>query len=301
MNSRRWLSITILTIVALACANFLLSYKLDVYGVLRDPRGRHLASSGLHTPTTDDRISKYMLNQRYVPANFDSLLIGSSTSGNWNTDVIHGYRMYNESLAAGNAAEEKTLVEQALVTGHFRLALCAISPYIFDSHNLKQGLGEVTRREAFGSINSFGEEGAKALVHLHLQPPTFFPNGSRELFVPMKLSSKLPPTLFSPDQQAIAYYRSLIENLQAHGIKVVFLVPPLYLPLYDENRTQFDQFLQSMQAALPPARIIDFTGPEFAAFNSNPKNFSDGVHMSPDGAAQISKILDEKLHALLGS
>src|ERR1700677_3795766 len=119
MNCQRWLSITILTIIVLFGLNFLLTYRLDVYGILRDPHGRRLATSGLHIPTTDDRISKYMLNQRYVPSNFDGLLIGSSTTGNWNPDLIHGYRVYNESLAAGNAAEEKTLVDQALPNGHF--------------------------------------------------------------------------------------------------------------------------------------------------------------------------------------
>ena len=37
MNSRRWLLITSLSVAALVGANFLLSYALDVYGILRDP------------------------------------------------------------------------------------------------------------------------------------------------------------------------------------------------------------------------------------------------------------------------
>jgi hypothetical protein len=299
MTNRRWLLTTMLTILSLLGANLLLIYKLDIYGILRDPHGRRLASSGLHSASADDRISKYMLNQRYVPANFDSLLIGSSTSGNWNTDLIQGFHMYNESLAAGNSSEEKTLVDQSLPTGHFRLALCAISPHIFISHDLKQGLGDVTRSEAFGSVNSFGELGAKALISLHLQPPTFFPNGSRELFVAKRINYDLPPSLFDSDPQAVAAYRSLIESLQSRGIKVIYLVPPLYSPLYQKYRPQFDQFLQKMQTALPPAPIIDFTSPEFAGYNNNLDNFSDGVHMTPSGAEAISRILNEKLAAVL--
>lgn len=175
MANRRWLIITVLGVIGLFCANFLLSYGLDVYGILRDPHGRRLASSGLHVPSTDDRISKYMLNQRYVPSNFDGLLIGSSTTSNWNPDSIHGYHIYNESLAAGNAAEEKILVDQALRTGHFKLAICVLSPYVVGSHALKEGLGQVRLREVLGSINSFGEEGAKALAVLHFQENTFSP------------------------------------------------------------------------------------------------------------------------------
>lgn len=299
MTNRRWLILTTLGIFGLVSANLLLSYSLDVYGILRDPHGRSLATSGLHIPTTDDRISKYLLNQRYVPSNFDGLLIGSSTTGNWNPDLIHGYRIYNESLAAGNATEEKTLVDQALRTGHFKLALCVLSPYVVGSHALKEGLDHVRRREALGSINSFGEEGAKALAALHLQQNTFFPNGSRELFVAMKLDKELSPDLFQTDPQAIADYRSLIETLESHGVKIVYVIPPLYQPLYDANRIRLERFLQSMQTALPPAPLIDFTGPEYAAYNSDPRNFSDGLHMSPAGAIEISQILNRKLHALL--
>lgn len=304
MTNRRWLLLTTFGVLALFGANLLLTYQLDVFGILRDPHDRRLATNGLHVASTDDRISKYLLNQRYVPSNFDGLLIGSSTTGNWNPDLIHGYRIYNESLAAGNASEEKALVDQALPAGHFRIALCVLSPYIFQAHGLKEGLGQVRRVEALGSINSFGEEGAKVLAALHLQQNTFFPNGSRELFVhqrdlqKMDLNAGIVPGYFEPDPQALADYRSLVQSLQARGTKIVYVIPPLYKPLY---RNQFRNFVQRLQSELPPAPIIDFTRPEYDDFNSDPKNFSDGLHMSPGGAIEISRILDRKLNALLGS
>ena len=100
------------------------------------------------------------------------------------------------------------------------------------------------------------------------------------------------------DPQSIADYRSLIESLESHGVKIVYVVPPLYQPLYDANRDKFSTFMQLMQAQLPPAPLINFTDPEFAAYNNDPKNFSDGRHHSPDGAIEISKVLDQKLHEI---
>ena len=117
----------------------------------------------------------------------------------------------------------------------------------------------------------------------------------------MNLERQLPPAFFETDPQAIADYRSLIQELEAHGVKIVYVVPPLYQPLYDANRAQFEQFLQSMQTILPPAPLIDFTGPAYAVYNREPKNFSDGHHMSPYGAVEISRILDRKLRELLRS
>ncbi len=295
MTNRRWLLLTILVIAALFGANFLLSYHYDVYGMLRDPQGRSLASSGLHVPITDDRVSKYMLNQRYVPANFDSLLLGSSMTGNWNPDLIHGFSMYNESLAGGNANEEKVLVDQALRKGHFRLALCVVSPYMFDSHDLKQGLGDIKPREALGSINLFSEEVTKLLISLHLQKPTFLPNGARELQVHKRLNYILPAALFTPDPPALAAYQATIRDLQARGVQIVYLVPPVYTPLYDANRPLFNEFLRKMKAELPAAPMIDFTAPDYAGFNAQPGNFSDGIHLTQTGADQIVTLLNAKL------
>jgi len=300
MKSRRWLILTISMAFGILSANLFLTYELDVYGIMRDPHGRSLATSGLRIPSTDDRVSKYLLNERYVPSNFDGILIGTSTTGNWKPGLIHGYNIYNESLAGGNTTEEKILVEQALPTGKFRIALCVLSPFMVGSHALKEGLGQVRRREVLGSINTFGEEGAKALAALHLQKSTFFPDGSRELFVPTRIED-LPANFFDIDPQAVRDYRSLIQTLQAHGIRIVYILPPLYKPIYDAHRGQFQQFLQQMQTELPEAPLIDFTAGEYDAYNNDRQNFSEGMHMSPEGAVKISKILDRKLQSLLDS
>jgi hypothetical protein len=60
------------------------------------------------------------------------------------TDLIHGFRIYNESLVGGSASEDDQLPANA----HFRIAICVLSPFIFSKHDLKYGLGQVTRREA---------------------------------------------------------------------------------------------------------------------------------------------------------
>jgi lysophospholipase L1-like esterase len=98
----------------------------------------------------------------------------------------------------------------------------------------------------------------------------------------------------------MADYRSLIQTLQAHGAQIVYVAPPIYLPLYG-GRTEFQRSLLSMQAQLPPGPLINFTDPEYTAFNSDPKNFADGLHLSPDGVIEMSKILSEKLHLLFGT
>src|ERR1700758_724776 len=108
MTGRSWIIITIastLTAVGIAAA---MAYAIDPYGVFRNPRGRKLAI--YFSP----RKSKFFLNQRYVPSNFDGLIVGASSSGNWEAPYLSGARIYNESLFGANAVEERIIVNQAL-------------------------------------------------------------------------------------------------------------------------------------------------------------------------------------------
>src|SRR5438105_1431990 len=74
-------------------------YALDCYGLFREAQGRKIA---VHS---NDGTSKYLLSQRYVPANFDGLLVGSSVSASWDVSAIDG-RVYNASVNGGNISDE---------------------------------------------------------------------------------------------------------------------------------------------------------------------------------------------------
>src|SRR5690349_5208110 len=105
MNTRKWLFTTITLTAAVVACCAAINATLDPWGILRDPTGRRLPGYG------EDRLAKYLLNTRYVPANFDSLLIGPSVSGNWPVAGIKGLSIYNESLSGGDIAELKSLVD----------------------------------------------------------------------------------------------------------------------------------------------------------------------------------------------
>ena len=103
MSPPVWLAETIGAIVLLLLIVVLVNMSIDIYGIFRSTKGRHLVVYG------DERIAKYLLSERYVPENFDSLLIGSSVSANWNTQGIDSFRAYNESIEGGNIVEEKVI------------------------------------------------------------------------------------------------------------------------------------------------------------------------------------------------
>lgn len=299
MRAGIWLAIALGMAALIILVNLAVAWRLDVYGVLRDPRGRALFS-GKH-----QREAIYLLNQAYVPENFDALIVGASASANWHPEDLTGYRFYNESILGGDASEERVFVEQALPRGHFRLALVVLSPRITASHQLNEGLGDVKRREVYGSIFVLRGEYDFLMDRLHRNRSTTYPNGSQDLPLDWRRGVPSIPNYrdskdYAQDEQAVADYQALIKELGERGIRIIYVANPFYEPVYEANKQFFDDYMRSTLHIMPPAPIIDFNAPEYAGFRSDPRNFDDDVHLSISGSETLSKMLNIRMHQLLG-
>lgn len=296
----RWLAAMLVSILLLLAINVLIAWRMDVFGVFRDPHGRALRTFDEH-----QRMVKYMLNGRYVPANFDALIIGASASVNWHPEDLTGYRFYNESLEGSNAAEQRKLVEQALPRGHFRVALVLLYPHITASHYLNEGLDDVNRREALGSINLFDTEWRTLRDRLRHRQENSFPNGSHVLDnVPRPAPGAYLKKFESADEQdpqSIEDYRALVQELMDRGTRIIYVTYPLWEPHYDGNKALVASYMASMARTMPAAPVIDFNAPEYKAFRSDPGNFLDNVHLSEAGATQLSEMLNTRMHQALGN
>lgn len=295
MSYSRWLLIVLSLIVATAVVIVGLSYSMDVFGVFRDARGRNLS---VHV---NERTAKYLLNENYVPQNFDGLLIGSSVSANWNTDAIDNAHVYNESIDGGNATEERLLVEQALPKGHFKFALCLISPFITRSHILNEGgMGKPSHREALGSINILREEWAALLDMSGLEKPAFFPNGSKRLDTPKSAHPRFPAAAFNIDRESLNDYKSLISELRTRGVRIIFVSPPMAESLYVDNRRFLDEYIKQSGLIANQDAFIDFNSDSYSSFRSHASNFDDGIHLSEAAAQELSSYLSTEIRRALG-
>ncbi len=294
LSSSRWLLWTLVLLVLAVGAELALAWRLDVFGVLRDSAGRALITS------SHERQAKYLLNEAYVPENFNALIVGASASVNWRPQRLTGYRFYDESLEGGNATEQRKLVERALQRGHFKLALVGIFPRITGSHELQDGLDQVNRAEALGSLAAFNIEAEMLFNNLRHRTPTFYPDGSHE----MPSTKPEPPTAkmnMKQDPEAIGDYRALVRELQAHGVQVIYVTYPVYTPAYDFNRDALLAYRKHFPATLPPAPIIDLNEPQYKAFRDDPGNYIDEIHLSRSGADKLTDIINSRMHELLNS
>ncbi|MGO9340666.1 MAG: hypothetical protein ACLPY1_24595 [Terracidiphilus sp.] len=298
MSARIWLMEAIGVTVLLLIAVALLNMSLDIYGIFRNPQGRHLVVYG------DERVAKYLLSERYVPANFNALLIGSSVSANWNTSGIEALRVYNESINGGNIVEEKAVADQALPSSRIRAVLLIVHPYLTSSHEFETV--QLTPREnlaALGSQSLLDAYKSDVRIKLHLERPELDEFGTDDFGdIPQKMNPHLqklmtPGTEFTIDEPAMASYRALVDEFHASNIRIIYVIPPVLQSIYLSKAAAFANYSRAaMENKREGDQVIDFTSDEFVDFRSNPGNFKDGVHLTNESARQVVATINARIN-----
>jgi hypothetical protein len=290
--------LTLLLTLVVGGGSVLVNVRLDIYGIFRDPRGRELpiyASEGR---------AKYFLNLRYVPRNFDAVLIGSSVSDNWPVQDIRSFKVYNESTDGGNITVQKLLVERALREPGLRAVLCVVHPYITHKAGIERSdMSEDEYWGALGSLSLLQAYQRKAKVALGRGKPVWDQFGSEEVPAPPELNPELraimlPDGEVHVDETAFAEYRDLVAELRAKGIALAAVVPPTTEPLFEQRRAEMGRYVARMRALFAPSDVfLDLSTPEHADLQRDPTNFKDGVHLTASGARKIVALLDQALAA----
>lgn len=298
MSARAWLIETICLTASLLIAVVLGNMSIDIYGIFRNAQGRYLLVYG------DERVAKYLLSEKYVPDNFDALLIGSSVSANWNMGQIDGLRVYNESLNGGNIVEEKTLVDQALPGSRIHVVFLIIHPYLTSSHEFETvGLTPRENLAALGSQSLLDAYTNEVRIKLHREEQHFDEFGTDDVGdAPKKLNATLqklmsPGTEFDADEVAMKTYKSLIDELHSAKVQIIYIVPPPSQSILASKGKAFANYSNIILASkLEQDRVIDFTTDEFVDFRSNPENFTDGIHLKNSAARQVIAVVNHRFH-----
>jgi hypothetical protein len=242
MRPRYWLLTTLSTILIVTAAIAGLNMAVDVYGLYRPSRGHRLPVYG------DDRVAKYLLSMRYVPENFNAVIVGASISANWDITAIEGLRVYNGSLDGGNIVEEKALIEAALERPGVSVILLLVNPSLTYSHEFETvELKPELKRSALGSLSLWNAYRNMLSIRLGRTPQPFdyagtetFLNARSEMNVNMK--AMWSEAEFTVDPAALRAYLDLVANLRARGVRIVFIVPPVSEHLLETKRAPLDRY-----------------------------------------------------------
>lgn len=297
MRPRTWLYTVIGSLLLGAGIGFAANVWFDIYGIFRNARGRLLPVYG------DERIAKYLLSERYVPENFNGLLLGPSITGNWNTRRFQNFHIYNESLNGGNIAEERCVVEQALPSRKIRIALLLIHPSLTLSHDFQTV--RLTPRENVAALGSQSLVDAYKDAALRLLKPQervtdgfgtdYFRDDPRPLN-PINVRLMRPQADFEIDPVALKAYGDLLKEFRSYHVRVVLIVPPLAESLFEAKKAAFEKY-SALICSLTPEQtnLIDFTSNQYEPFRRERANFSDGIHLTRRGADFITDEVNRRL------
>ncbi len=273
---------------------------IDVYGLYRSTSGRRLHVLG------DERVAKYLLSMRYVPQNFNALLSGASISANWRVTAIDRLRVYNESLNGATIIEEKALIQASLERPGISVVLLLVHPALTYSSEFRTiEMTPSLKRSALGSLSLWTAYKDMLNIRLGRLPQWFdyagtetFLDGHHEMNIHMKKMWEAPE--FNIDPAAWHAYMDLVAHLRARRIKIVFIVPPTSEQLLSSKRPALVRYLQRVRSDVGPGDLwIDFMSPEHDDFSKTSANFSDGVHLTSDGARQVVSEINTTLNRWL--
>jgi hypothetical protein len=284
-------------IVVLASAAAAVNYRINALGVFGDVRGTTYPSR-----LDDDREAKYLFSFNYIPSNFNGVLVGTSTTGNWDTSKIKSARTYNLSLKEATVTEQKILVENILAHGKLRLALFCLYPRMLHTHGRKtEYMMPRDYWTALGSEQLLRGYRNMILFRYGRRKPSFDSFGVLDL---SNLERNPKPwrakyndyhqTEIVVDETAYAEYGALVKETRASGARVVAFVPPHEAQFW--NTPDYATFLSRMKSLfLPGELIIDFNAPKYDQFTTNPDNFYDGVHIATGATNFLVSELNNQL------
>lgn len=257
-----------------------------------------------------ERISKYLFTYKYIPENFDGLLLGPSLGDQINTEKLVGHKVYNLSLNGANISELKTLLENVLKHKHkIKIVILTLHPYITQSSGLKTA--HLTKNDYWGSYTSIEilKTQLRKIVVEHGLSIDYFNsygymnmnlkkndiNGEEEAIKYIKKNE------FIVDDKALSELKMIIELLHENNIQIVSYFHPdpfyAYKSLEREN-IAYKTILKNMFDINRNDIVLDLNDDKFDDFRSDYTNYKDGAHLSYKGEEFIVNKLNEILWGL---
>ena len=295
-------ALLLVAVIVAVCVTILVA--LDEFGLFRSSKGRTI---GIYT---SERTAKYFLSMRYIPDNFDGLLIGPSLSDQLDTREINTYKVYNLSLLGANAVELDILVQNVLKRKPPKVVIICLDPFLLRDAEVRDA--RMTPRIIWSAI------GSNFMVEYYFKKIRKRLSGKKELFeynsygaasineLPVEMVGKLindyasanknDQTPFLINQNALDKLAHTIATVRLSGAKVYAYYYPHPEQVYSTSRYKYDLFRSRVSPMFRSDEVvIDFCSLKYKPFRENPANYVDAAHISRQGAAFIVQELNREL------
>ena len=310
--SKTFLKVVLVGTFLLLVASVAINVYLDIFGLFRSVDNRKLPV--YH----NERMAKYLLSYRYVPANFNAVVIGTSLSDNldfatYQTDLAE-FKIYNASMMGANISEVSRVAGNLIKGGVKNIIFC-VSPYQMKNTGEKEmEMNEKLYYSAIGSKNLYETYGV-ALIRKSGLMPFKFPkkhinefgvnnfterykvkNVAEHIHNIAEIEKNIPMTIA---EEAVAELKELFLLMQKEKINLIVYFHPVPIELYTSKQPEYELFQKMVGEMIPKdAMLINFNSPQYSGFRKNYEHYIDNGHLSDKGQKVIAEILIMKLNTL---
>jgi hypothetical protein len=286
-----------------------LNMYADPYGLFRSSRTRSLPVYG------EERIAKYLYSLRYIPENFDGILLGSSVSDNLDPRQFSGYRIYNASINGGNVEDLRPIAENVYGKSTLKLTIVCIHRYLTLDHDRKTDL--MTPRQYWGALGSPQLLTAylsalavrRGLVHGEYDEMGTLREGADvDVATVRKTIDKAVGAIrrgqasvgnYSIDPVALAGLDHVLTTARRRSQRMLVFYPPVPAPILAIRSAEFARYRDTVSSLLRPGdAVVDFNDPSYVDLRADLRNFEDAVHLSKSGAASVMSELSRTVAEL---
>lgn len=304
MTFKRFFIRSLLLSLVLTAAFALFNMYMDEFGLFRNVKGREIRIF------TAEMTSKYLLSFRYIPANFNALMIGPSLSDQLDTRKIHGYKMYNLSLLAGNVRELKLPVLNVLEHGKVDLMIVCVHPFLTRDNVLRDK--RVTPESYWSAL------GSTFIFKLYADKLKRFMTAKIDNFIDSAAGYSIPiqkvPSVDAAindfaakiiadghqvnplDQTALSDLNEILEEARRRGVRIVAYYHPDPLKVFAAYTESYRQYQQKIKFLFREGDLVyDFNTPQYDGFRQDNTNYIDHAHLSVKGADFVVNELNRLL------
>lgn len=254
-----------------------------------------------------EKTSKYLLSFRYVPENFEGIMIGPSVSANLDTRKIENYKIYNLSMNGANISELKYAADNVLKHENTEYLILCLYPYITKDSGIKGR--QINPKEYWGSIFSFLPlEMLRSKYSARSNPErdgfresTWGYNditAGRKIRFEDVVRTREPESEIIIDQNAYDELKSVIDLARENNIQIFAFYYPIFHDWQQnlEATGAWDYYQKEMGDLFDEGDVVwDFNTPEYHYITKDYASYMDG-HLSRVGADRVIEIIAEKVN-----
>ena len=300
MTSKKFLITTFIIFSAIVLFVIGLNYYSDDFGLFRSHSERRIWAL--------EKTSKYLMSFKYIPENYNAVLVGSSVSANLDTRKLAGYKVYNLSMNSGNITELKYPLDVLIESGKIKAVIFCLYDYTTKNSGVKGN--QLSEKEYLGSLYStipFEVMKYKIKFKLGMGNDVFkYSQNGFNNFNITKTHVKFdvvnfeymqkPKIEMHIDGTAYEELKVIIDRLHKRNIRIYGFFYPIYkdwFEIYEKNGSWIE-YKNRILGVFDETKdvIVDMNTEDYIYISSSKGSYTDG-HLSNDGAEEVLKVINE--------